>query len=114
MYHNLLQVPSEGSGMTIVIIISLIIIFILARELNCWYWKINERNNLIRETNSLLRTLIDQNKFEFESKDPPVTGGITDVNDPKVDITPYSLPLISEDSLPVFQSKVYQFSAGMI
>ena len=25
-----------------------------------------------------------------------------------LDITHYSLPLISEDSLPVFQSKVYQ------
>ncbi|CAN5631666.1 hypothetical protein BH11BAC5_BH11BAC5_40410 [soil metagenome] len=29
-------------------------------------------------------------------------------NSPEVDITPHSLPLISEHSLPVFQSKVYQ------
>jgi hypothetical protein len=31
------------------------------------------------------------------------------VYQPSLDITHYSLPLISEHSLPVFQSKVYQF-----
>jgi len=31
-----------------------------------------------------------------------------------LDITHYSLPLISDDSLPVFQSKVYHFAAGLI
>ena len=31
-----------------------------------------------------------------------------------MDITHYSLPLISEHSLPVFQSKVYHPVAGMI
>jgi hypothetical protein len=30
-----------------------------------------------------------------------------------VDITHYSLPLISEDSLPVFQSKVYHFDCRL-
>ena len=42
----------------IVIIIALVVIFLLMRELNCWYWKINERVALMQEQNNLLRKLI--------------------------------------------------------
>lgn len=35
-------------------LVVLIVIFLLFRELNCWYWKINEKIALQKETNSLL------------------------------------------------------------
>lgn len=41
----------------IVAVIAFIIIFLLLRELNCWYWKINERISLMEEQNNLLRKL---------------------------------------------------------
>lgn len=40
----------------------LIVVFLLLRELNMWYWKINERIKLQKETNALLKELIEQNK----------------------------------------------------
>ena len=45
----------------IVTLIVLIIIFLLIREINCWYWKINERANLQRRTNLLLEKIYLQN-----------------------------------------------------
>jgi hypothetical protein len=34
---------------TIAVIIGAVIIFLLLREFNCWYWKINERVALLDE-----------------------------------------------------------------
>ena len=33
----------------------IVLVFLLLREVNCWYWKINERIFLQKETNVLLR-----------------------------------------------------------
>ena len=35
-------------------------VFIALREVTCWYFKINERNNLIKEQNGLLRRLLGE------------------------------------------------------
>lgn len=44
------------SGVIIFIVVCIALFFIL-RELNCWYWKINERVALMKENNELLRKL---------------------------------------------------------
>jgi hypothetical protein len=46
---------------TIFIILAVIVsIFIILREFNCWYWKINQRIELMKENNDLLRELISK------------------------------------------------------
>jgi len=49
----------------------LLIIFLLARELWCWYWKINEIVKLQKETNKLLKELIAKDSGRRSS---PVSG----------------------------------------
>ena len=34
-----------------------VIIFFVCRELNCWYWKINDRNSLLQEIRDRLRSI---------------------------------------------------------
>lgn len=46
---------------TLIIIISiivLVVIFLLLREINCWYWKINERIELAKRQNLLLEKIL--------------------------------------------------------
>ncbi len=43
-------------------LVILIIIFLIIRELVMWYWKINERIELQKETNELLKKLIEKQK----------------------------------------------------
>lgn len=40
---------------------TIIVIFLLLREVNCWYWKINERNALLRD----IKTLLEQSNKNF-------------------------------------------------
>jgi hypothetical protein len=42
------------------VIVGLIIIFLICRELVCWYWKINKRITLMEEQNELLSNLIQR------------------------------------------------------
>ena len=42
----------------VIAIIVLVLIFLLLKEVICWYWKINKRVSLMEETNHLLRTYI--------------------------------------------------------
>ena len=44
----------------IVFIFVLLGIFLLCRELNCWYWKINRRIELLEEQNNSLKTIIEK------------------------------------------------------
>jgi uncharacterized membrane protein (DUF106 family) len=53
------------TGQLIVLIISLIVaiaFFILIRELVCWYYKINERNEILREQNEILKNIYKEMK----------------------------------------------------
>jgi hypothetical protein len=43
-------------------LVILIVIFLIIRELVMWYWKINERIELQKETNELLKKLIEKQK----------------------------------------------------
>ncbi|MFA7066238.1 MAG: zinc ribbon domain-containing protein [Dysgonamonadaceae bacterium] len=46
---------------TILVIVGIILlVFLILREVMCWYWKINERITLQQETNLLLKKLIDE------------------------------------------------------
>ncbi len=42
-------------------ILVFILIFWLLREINCWYWKINERIELQKQTNQLLLKILEKN-----------------------------------------------------
>lgn len=52
----------ENLTIIIFILFVFVIIFLLLREVNCWYWKINERISLMMEQNNLLRKLVDAGK----------------------------------------------------
>jgi len=60
----------DQSTITIIgVIVVLVIVFFIARELFCWYWKINERISLMKEQNGLLKTLIRLKKSELKDTD---------------------------------------------
>ncbi len=47
---------------TILIVIAiLIVVLLLLREVNCWYWKINQRISLMEKQNKLLEKLVSNN-----------------------------------------------------
>lgn len=48
----------KGIATILVIVIIFLLIFLILREVICWYWKINERITLQKETNQLLKKLI--------------------------------------------------------
>ena len=69
----------------IALIISIVLFFVL-RELNCWYWKINERIKLIEEQNRLLNLLIKQNTTLTGVKIENISNDETD-NTKKADVS---------------------------
>ena len=42
------------------LIVFLILLFLATREFWCWYWKINERNKLLKEQNEALKAIFQQ------------------------------------------------------
>lgn len=54
----------EYLGIIVLALGVLIIIFLIVREINCWYWKINERISLMNQQNNLLQMLVDASKTE--------------------------------------------------
>jgi TctA family transporter len=44
-------------GIIIGVIIGIIVLFLICRELICWYWKINRIVALMEEQNALLKEL---------------------------------------------------------
>lgn len=58
----------DGMGMVIAVYVLIaIILFLVLREVACWYWKINERKALMEEQNELLKELIEMQKKEIEA-----------------------------------------------
>jgi len=51
----------EYIGTLVIGVIIFIALFLLLREVNMWYWKINERITLMQEQNNLLRKMISGN-----------------------------------------------------
>jgi len=48
----------------LIALVILIVLFIVLRELNCWYWKINERIKLQKEILFYLKKLVPQEAHE--------------------------------------------------
>ena len=44
----------------IIVIVVVVVIFLIGRELFCWYYKINERITLQTETNELLKQILEK------------------------------------------------------
>lgn len=60
-------------GIIIIAVIVFVVIFLILREVNCWYWKINERISLMNEQNDLLRKLISGSKYPEKVEVGPST-----------------------------------------
>ena len=49
----MLQSPADFNYIPIIVIVVLVVLFLIGREIFCWYYKINERIELQKETNLL-------------------------------------------------------------
>lgn len=55
---------SENTGGIIIgVLIGAVIVFLICRELICWYWKINKIVALMEEQNDLLKDLIGSGRI---------------------------------------------------
>jgi hypothetical protein len=75
-----------GGYSAIVLIIVLVVLFLILREVNLWYWRINERVKLQEKTNSLLQQILDRiepNQEEIkQGSGTYFSGPVTDLNEP--------------------------------
>ena len=53
IYLFMLQSPADFNYIPIIVIVVLVVLFLIGREIFCWYYKINERIELQKETNLL-------------------------------------------------------------
>ena len=53
IYLFMLQSPADFNYIPIIVIVVLVVLFLIGREIFCWYYKINERIELQKETNKL-------------------------------------------------------------
>lgn len=75
-----------GTAQIIIFFIVFVIIFLIMREVNLWYFKINKKIELHEETNRLLKQLVDE-KVKKNSITIPnnlSSDEETNVNDPEV------------------------------
>ena len=57
----------------LITIVVLVLVFLLLREVNCWYWKINKRIELMEVQNDLLRSLLSEKRSSLKSdNDKPI------------------------------------------
>lgn len=65
----------------------IIVIFLVLREVNCWYWKINERVSLMKKQNLLLQKLIItiKNKGQINSLDSEQLSDSDNIEDSEFD-----------------------------
>ena len=75
-------------GTLVIGIIVFVLLFLLLREVNMWYWKINERISLMQEQNDLLRKLISQ------SASPERVASDNMIEKPTEEPTTYKAPKI--------------------
>ena len=52
----------------LIVVVILVVVFLILREVNCWYWKINERVSLQKEQNSILKKILKELNNEPKSK----------------------------------------------
>lgn len=82
---------SDTTGIIWILVIVLVIFLLwLGRELTCWYLKINERIDLMKEQNNLLQFIASGRKLNDEAdKD----GESDKADDPLPDLPPRRTPL---------------------
>lgn len=73
---------------SIIAIVILFIIFMILRELNCWYWKINRRIELQSQTNELLKKIYLKlgGKIEETAETKQIFGKLESVNGMNLDL----------------------------
>ena len=64
---SLLDIPI---AVGLFIVFTLLIIFLIFREFNCWYWKINEHISLQEEQNQLLNKILKSISNEEDDYSP--------------------------------------------
>lgn len=62
-----------------------IVLFLILREINMWYWKINERISIQNQTNFLLEKILSQLKSTDETYEVKQTNAQTQANAQSVD-----------------------------
>lgn len=72
-------------GIIVIVIVVIILLFFLLREVNCWYWKINERISLMKEQNDLLRNLLSGSNSQEKVETGIVSENATEKNARKYD-----------------------------
>lgn len=77
-FHEQLERHHMSIGALLFILAIAIIVFLICREIVCWYWKINERNDLLRDIYNLL-----EERLPDKSKDLTVV-----VHDTKTEQAP--------------------------
>ena len=70
----------EMFGFTIGTILIVIVIFLLCREIVCWYWKINKRISLLENIDENLRLLVKDKGIEVKEKSKVETAYLKDEN----------------------------------
>ena len=75
-----------GTSQIIIFFIVFVIIFLIMREVNLWYFKINKKIELHEETNRLLKLLVDEKgkKNNITIPNNISSDEETNVNDPEV------------------------------
>jgi hypothetical protein len=97
---------------TILVIGVIVVLFLLLREVICWYYKINERISLQIKTNELLEKLVNRSNSSFDNfsssnnKTSIYNNSTTDSNFQKTD----SLQSITKSEV----SKDYDYRKGII
>ncbi len=92
-HHYIPGVPDFISGILLAVLIA-IIVFLVLRELVCWYWKINRRVGLLEDIHRSLQILIQNQRrlmAEAEESSP---------SPPPPDQNPSSHPPSTPDSTP--------------
>ena len=62
--------PQDPALSIAVYILIFVVVFLLLREVNCWYWKINKRLQIEEENNDLLTKILDELRDSRSDKEP--------------------------------------------
>jgi|GEM_PF-1971228 len=82
-------------GQTIILLVVGLLIFLVLRELVMWYWKINERINLLTKISgslSKIETALDFLAINTEQKNREVTSGAEAITNIKISNKPFDGP----------------------
>jgi hypothetical protein len=83
-YANLIEVSSFRLLEFVTYVALLLVIFLIIRVVVLWYYRIDERVNLMKENNRLLRELVEMQAQKKKESDSGSTGSsVTDLNNPQ-------------------------------